>query len=273
MEKERNSASTFSPSAVIFTSQLVYRPCRVANPKEENEAFHELAQCLISDPNRFLDRLVEVARRLCQADTVGISMESTDAEGRAVFRWITMAGDLKDWAGGTTPRDFSPCGICVDHNQPTLMRDLARAYPYFNDAPLPFVEALLLPWGVQGGPMGTIWVVSHSDRRSFDLHDVRVMGSLAAFTFGAIYLKQKTEKAEKISAAINVTKAMAHHINNPLQEALLSLFRLKNEGDFSTNGTELLGVLEGEIKRVASASSDALRRSDRAAAQGSRLAG
>jgi GAF domain len=247
------------PSGVIVTPQLVYRACRPANLKEENEAFHELALCLVSEPDRFLDRLVEVALRLCQAGTVGISLESTDAEGKGIFRWIAMAGELKALIGGTTPRDFSPCGICVDQNQPTLMRDLVRAYPYLKDAPLPIIEALLLPWGIKGGPMGTLWVVAHSDDRNFDLHDVRVMGSLAAFAFGAIYLKQKTEEAEKISAAFNMSMTMAHYRNNPLQGALLSLFRLKTEGELNATARDLLAVLEGEIQRVSEASSDALR--------------
>jgi hypothetical protein len=138
------------------------------------------------------------------------------------------------------------------------MRDLVRAYPYFGEARRPFVEALLLPWGLQGGPVGTLWIVSHSDRRSFDLHDVPIMSSLAAFAFGAIYLKQKSEEAERISAALNMTAAMAHHINNPLQASLLALFRLKNEGGLSATGMELLAALEGEIERVAKISAGVL---------------
>ena len=151
MENERNISPTLPPEAVIYTPQLVYRSWRPPNPLEENKAFHELAQCLVSNPDEFLDRLVEVALRLCDGDTVGISMESTDSDGKEIFRWVAIAGTLKEMVGGTTPRNFSPCGICVDQNQPLLMKDLARAYPYFNDAPVPFVEALLLPWGAQGG--------------------------------------------------------------------------------------------------------------------------
>src|ERR1700757_1478613 len=120
---ESNTSPFLSPEAVIFTPQLVQRPCRPANIVEENKAFHELARCLASDPDHFLDRLVEVALRLCDAHTVGISVESTDAEGNQVFRWVAIAGELKEMVGGTTPRQFSPCGICVDQKQPLLMRD------------------------------------------------------------------------------------------------------------------------------------------------------
>jgi hypothetical protein len=261
MDLEPNSSPTLPPEAVIFTPQLVYRNCRPSNPIEENKAFHKLALCLVSNPDGFLDRLVEVALKLCDGDTVGISVETTDAQGSPIFRWVAMAGELKGLVGGTTPRDFSPCGICVDQNQPLLMKDLARAYPYFRQAPMPFVEALLLPWGVQGGPVGTLWVVSHNDRHTFDLHDVRVLSSLAAFAYGAIYLKQKTQEAERVSAAVSMTSAMAHHVNNPLQAAMLLLFRLKEEGNLSPKGAELVTALTDEIDRVAAVSSELLRSS------------
>ena len=258
MEKEKITP-TLPPEGVIFTPQLVYRACRAPNLVAENNAFHELAQCLVSNPDGFLDLLVEVALRLCNADTVGISVESTDNDGKEIFRWVAIAGELKAMIGGTTPRNFSPCGICVDQNQPLLMKDLARAYPYFYEAPVPFVEALLLPWGMQGGPVGTLWIVSHSDQRTFDLHDVRMLSGLAAFAYGAIYLKQKTQEAEKISAAVTLTAAMAHRVNNPLQAAMLLLYRLKQEGGLGDTGAELLTVLEVEINRVAAVSSELLR--------------
>jgi GAF domain-containing protein len=212
-------------------------------------------------PDQFLDRLVNVSLKLCDGDTVGISLESNDADGKEIFRWIAIAGELKEMVGGTTPRNFSPCGICVDLKQPLLMKDLAQAYPYFQDAPKAFVEALLLPWGMHGGPVGTLWIVSHSDRRRFDLHDVRVLSGLAAFAFGAIHLKHVTEEAERISSAVCMTAAMAHHVNNPLQAAILLLFRLKHECGLSSTALELLAVLESEIERVASISSELLRSS------------
>ena len=108
-------------------------------------------------------------------------------------------------------------------------------------------------------------MVSYNDRREFDLHDVRMLSGLAAFAYGAIYLKQKTQEAERVAAAVSLTASMAHHVNNPLQAAMLLLFRLKQEGGLSPTGVELLAVLETEISRVATLSSEMLRRSNLAA--------
>lgn len=253
---ESKPVPSLDPEAVIFTPQLVQRSCRPANLLEENKAFHELARCLSSHPDQFLERLVEVTLTLCKADTVGISVEATDDDGNPTFRWVAIAGELKEMVGGSTPRNFSPCGICVDRQQPLLMKDLDKAYPYFREAPRPFVEALLLPWGVQGGPEGTLWVVAHNEQRHFDLQDVRMMGSLAAFAFGAINLQRKMQDAERVSAAISLTSEMAHHVNNPLQAAMLLLFRLKNENVLNDAAMDLLARLEIELERVAKLSAE-----------------
>lgn len=242
---------------VIATAQLEMRPVRVTNIQEENKAFHDLANFLACEPDAFLDRLVEVARKLCDADTVGISVEESDAKGERIFRWVAMAGELKHLIGGTTPRHFSPCGVCVDTNQPLLMEGLDRFYPQFREAPLPFVEALLLPWGIKDGPVGTLWIVAHSQERKFDSHDVRVMNSLAAFAAGGIYLRERMRDVERTSASAKMTNEMAHHINNPLQGAMLALFLLKNE-KLDPRARELLLLVEKQVNRVAEMSNGLL---------------
>jgi hypothetical protein len=57
------------------------------------------------------------------------------------------------------------------HVAELLVSLLYRFYPQFNESPLPFIEALLLPWGGSEGPVGTLWVVAPSDRRKFELED------------------------------------------------------------------------------------------------------
>ena len=243
--------------SVVITDELLRRRSRPANLKQEIDAFHELADYLAKRPDKVLNHLVELTLELCSADTVGISLEETNECGEAIFRWIAMAGELKHMIGGTTPRNFSPCGVCVDTNQPLLMDRLDRFYPQFREAPLPFKEALLLPWGVSGGAVGTLWIVAHSDRRKFELEDVRLMSSLAAFASAAIRLHQTLEESARAAAAAKMASEMAHHINNPLQGSLLLVYRLMNS-DLAPATRDLVRGLEIELSRIAKLSADFL---------------
>ncbi len=254
--------------SVVITAQLQQRSAREIDLQRENAAFRELADHLTSKPDEFLQMLVEQTMRLCDADTVGISVEEVDDQGDKIFRWVAMAGELKNLIGGTTPRNFSPCGVCVDQNKPLLMDHLDRYYPYFKEAPRPFVEALLIPWGVSEGPVGTLWIVAHNDDRKFDREDVRLMGCLAAFAAGAIRLKQTVLETERAVAAAEVVAAMAHHINNPLQGAILALYCAKSKPDLSPEVRELILIVDSEVRRVAALSAELLRN---AASNGARV--
>jgi hypothetical protein len=241
---------------VVITSELQKRPTREFDLQRENDSFRELADHFARDPDKFLDRMVELALVLCDADTVGVSVEQTDEKGQRIFRWVAMAGSLRHLIGGTTPRHFSPCGICVDQNAPLLMERLDRFYPYFKEAPLPFIEALLIPWEVRDGPNGTLWVVAHSERRKFDQQDVRLMGCLAAFTCGAIRLQQTLAMVEQVSGAAKVLNAVAHRINNPLQAVMLALSCALSGTGLSKEARTMITIAEKELQRVADLSAE-----------------
>jgi len=245
---------------VIITSDLQSRPSREIDLHRENSAFRELADHLANDPDKFLERLVELARRLCDAGTVGISVEQTNDKGERIFRWVAMAGELKHMLGGTTPRNFSPCGICVDQKVPLLMDRLDRFYPYFREAPLPFIEALLIPWEIKGGPNGTLWAVAHNARRKFDREDVRLLGCLAAFACGAIRLQHILEESIRSCAATTLLNDLAHQINNPLQGAIFALTCASSDEDLSSESRAMVLVAEKELRRVAALSTELIRK-------------
>lgn len=261
MHPDQGTAPAMEFEHVVITSQLQHRPSRHIDIQQENAAFRDLAHHLAADPDKLLQRLVEIALHLCDADTVGISVEQTDDDGGKIFRWVAMAGALKHLIGGTTPRNFSPCGVCVDRNQPLLMERLDRAYPYFKKAPLPFVEALLLPWEVEGDPVGTLWVVTHNDQRKFDREDVRLLGCLAAFASGAIRLKATLLEAQRALAAVAMVSAMAHNINNPLQAAIFALHHAKSHENLSPDVLQMILIAEKEMHRVARLSAELLQKS------------
>jgi hypothetical protein len=171
---------------VLITEQLGRRSTRPPDLESENAAYLALAQRLSGDPLGLLQALMDAAVSLCGAGTAGVSLLEARPEGDVVFRWTVLSGRLAAAVNGTTPRGFSPCGVCLDNDGPVLFSHPERRFTYFASAGVPFVEGLVLPFYVDSAPAGTIWIVSHDRHRRFDLEDVRIMSRLADFT-GAAY--------------------------------------------------------------------------------------
>ena len=166
------------------TTALDRVPSREADYKAENAALVELAQVLASAPENILRTLTEVALRLCQAHSAGISLLEDGDQGRR-FHWPAIAGRWSQFTGGGTPRDFGPCGAVLDFNEPLLFSHPERDFPYIGEITPPIEDALLVPFHVGGEARGTIWVVSHDDTKRFDAEDLRVMTGLAKFAAAA----------------------------------------------------------------------------------------
>jgi signal transduction histidine kinase len=178
---------------VLVTDELSIRPTRTADLTAEVEALHDLVRIMATSPNKVIDTLLEHAIELCGADTAGLSLLQTTAEGERIFRWTNLAGTLKAHVGSFKPRDFSPCGVCLDRKAPQLLAYPARHFQYLNDVDVPIVEALVVPLVPLGGdPLGTIWILSHHQENHFDLEHVRILTSLAEFTSSAL-LKERVE--------------------------------------------------------------------------------
>ena len=109
-----------------------------------------------------------------------------DGPDGEIFRWHALAGKLAAYAGGTTPRDFSPCGSCLDAGKPMLYEYPARRFTYFAQLDTPIVEGLVIPIYAAGAAVATIWIVSHDRDRGFDAEDVRIMTSLGNFAGAAL---------------------------------------------------------------------------------------
>lgn len=171
---------------VLLRGELARRPTRSPDLEAENAAYLLLSDELAEGRQSLLQSLMEAAMSLCQAGTAGISLLEPAEDGDACFRWTAVCGRLAAGAGGTTPREFSPCGVCLDHDAPVLFSHPERRFTYFQATGVPFVEGLVLPFYVDDGQAGTIWIISHDDSHGFDMEDVRIMTRLARFT-GAAY--------------------------------------------------------------------------------------
>jgi len=149
---------------------------------------HDLARSFPYGNLSVFKRLARMAIELCGADSGGVSILEDTGDGKQIFRWIALAGELEAYAGGSTPRDWSPCGECLNAGKPMLYSYPARFFTYFQQVQTPIVEGLVVPMQAGGMPIGTIWIVSSHERRGFDAGDVRVMTSLGSFVSAAVKL-------------------------------------------------------------------------------------
>ncbi len=139
-----------------------------------------LSSCLSDSPDKAPARLSEVTMRLTGGESAGISLEDVE-DGAPVFRWVATAGELSRYLRGTMPRHFSPCGTVVDRGRALVMSDPGRYYDYVRTKlHVPIRSALLVPYGRPGTFVGTLWVLTHTER-GFTTEDVRAVQSLATF--------------------------------------------------------------------------------------------
>jgi len=173
------SDAPVSFASVDIRASLESRPYRAPDYEAEDRALAALATALAENPRDMLQKLVETAIILCQADTAGISLLEHHS-GVDLFRWEALAGVFASARNNTMPRQASPCGVCIDQNTTQLMYLADRFFPALRSDPR-FVEALLVPFHFQGRPIGTVWVVTHRFERKFDREDERLIRTLAAF--------------------------------------------------------------------------------------------
>ena len=132
--------------------------------------------------------------------------------------------------GGTTPRNFSPCGECLDKGESIVVRRPELKYDYFKAAGIEFTETLVVPFGTDlpANPLGTIWVVSHPPRRHhFDAEDIQVMESLTHFAASAYALASARDKSDGINREHqDVVAAVSQEMRASLNTVAASVYLL-----------------------------------------------
>ncbi len=224
----RRSDDTSEPTATLadvdIVAELDARPRRPADYEKETRALAGLAAELARNPRTMLQKLVETAVELCNADTAGLSL----LEGE-IFRWEAVAGVFASFRNGTMPRAASPCGVCIDRNATQLMHLADRCFPALRTEPR-FVEALLIPFHVQGAPIGTVWIVSHSAARTFDREDERLVRNLAQFASAGWQLWNAYELTAREGRRKDEFLAMlGHELRNPLAAVVNATAVLRSE--------------------------------------------
>jgi RNA polymerase sigma factor (sigma-70 family) len=194
---------------VVISDALLSRPIHTLDSQTEIKAMYDLADLLSDGAPRVLKRLAQMAIELCDAGSGGISVLEVDGDGNEQFRWQALAGELEKYEGGTTPRDWSPCGQSLKAAKAMLYSYPARYFTYFQEVSTPLVEGLVIPMFADGQPIGAMWIVSHEEGRNFDAEDARIMTSLAGFVAAALRISPagKTRSAESAKIGRDVVWA------------------------------------------------------------------
>ncbi len=175
---------------ILVTDELFSRPLRNRSIQHDGDSLKLLEKAALVSPARLVDRFLQMALDLCSAGTAGLSFLESTPSGKKIFRWTNLAGGLQSAVGGTTPRDFSPCGVTLDCNTPQLFSYPARYFNYFNEVPVPIVEGLVIPFHVGKDTSGTVWIVSHDEGTRFDSEDVRIMCALTEYAGAGFHLSR-----------------------------------------------------------------------------------
>lgn len=175
---------------ILITDEILSRPLRVRSFQREIESLHILEQAALTSPERLIDSFLQLALDLCHAGTAGLSFLESGAEGNQIFRWTNLVGKLGAAVGGTTPRNFSPCGVTLDRESPQLFAYPARYFHYFNAVECPIVEGLVIPFHIGKNTHGTVWIVSHDEDTAFDSEDVRIMRALTEYAGAGLHLSR-----------------------------------------------------------------------------------
>jgi GAF domain-containing protein len=175
---------------ILINHQLAIRGARRPRRADENRAMTELIAAMAANSEAVLSTVTKLALRLCNAGSTGISLLEEPPDGEAVFRWAALAGAFESFVGGHTPKNWSPCGLCLQHGGPVLPSYPGRVFTYFEAAQLAIVEGLVVPISYAGEDLGTLWIVSHTEQRKFDREDVRIMSNLANATAVALHMQR-----------------------------------------------------------------------------------
>jgi two-component sensor histidine kinase len=233
---------------VFITDELQRRLAPAPDYLREKLAIQDLANHMTDRPGEILPRLVQMAMEFCGAESAGISVLEPET---AQFRWLALTGVLSAFEGATTPRNFSPCGVCLDENSPVLMDHPERVYDWIREANISVPEVLLVPLVVKGrDAIGTLWIVAGATHH-FDGEHARLMTELAGFVGVALRMIQ-TE--EQLTAALEkqetLTKEMSHRVKN-LFAITDAMIRMTSRT--SSTKEEMTERLSGRVHALANA--------------------
>lgn len=239
-----------APRDLYITEALDTRPPADPLPVDAVAAIQDLAGRMAHEPSEVLPRFVDLALELTGAMTGGLSLYEPDP-APGVFRWHYLRGTLSAFNGATTPRDFSPCGVTLDHDRPVLTLHPERVYSWLVDADVQLPEVLLVPLYLEDSePFGTLWVVSEHEGHFTGDH-ARALKEISAFVGIAVrMLKSQAGLKQKLAEQTILTNEMKHRVRNvfALTDGLIRMSAKR-----AADKEELAEVLSGRLHSLSRA--------------------
>jgi two-component sensor histidine kinase len=251
VELDKNVAVTGAPPDLYITPELHRRVPKVTDHFREKLALQDIAAQIIDHPEQVLPKLVERAMDMTGAASAGISAYERQEGTAGVFRWRDLKGELARFEGATTPRDYSPCGVCLDRFEPTLTRRPERHYTWIAEVGVCCPEVLLVPLYVaRGEPLGTLWIVSEREGY-FDSGHARIMRELASFTGIALAMLRDQQRAQvALKQQEILTAEMSHRVKN-LFSIVASMINVSKRS--ATSAADMAEILSGRLHALAAA--------------------
>jgi hypothetical protein len=232
-------------------SEFHARPVQGRDSLRQAAGLQRLSRAFAQHPETILQELVHAAVELCGADSAGISVERENGTPEHFYHWVAADGVYAGFQDAMLPQYPSACGICLERGRPQHFRVGKRFFEILGiDAPI-VEDGLLLPWQADG-TRGTIYVMAHTRRDTFNREDLRLMTTLADFAAMAIrHQRQQEALLQQASrkAATAMADGLAHKINNPLQSLTNLVFLAQQEVGVS-NARELAEQLMPDLQRL-----------------------
>lgn len=199
----------------LFMTKGAMQQSRQGAPDLLTEAseFRELSRILADDPRLALRRVVDAARRLCNAGSASVSSLRRDTAGREVVCWEMISGALARYEGTHIRQDSSPCGLCLSVGATILVSRPGRAYVGLRDTRPSIIENLVVPlYDNARKPLGTLWIAHHDRAHHFCSDDARILEHLAVQAVLALKLLEHARERQCVAALLESYQSAQHDL-------------------------------------------------------------
>jgi signal transduction histidine kinase len=199
---------------IACTDLLFRRQSRLPDHELENQALRSLMITLAAAPRAVPQAISNALVDLLDSGSAGIHLQAGARCDEAP--WSAVAGPWASHFGAV--RDFAPTVDAASRETPLLLLRPERHYVSLQHLTPRAEECLVVPVYVGESPVGSLWAVTHDDRRRFDVEDLRQMQSLATFAAAACQTMGRLTASEQRETGLRESQAHLAEEERALRE-------------------------------------------------------